>query len=194
LVKSTSSGEVSSVYGLRTFKLNVNSDAQTLVIGNAHYEEGLRGALSLSNRADAKGYTTITPKATSNISINLPSTEGTLALTSQIPANLSAFTNDAGYLTSFTEEDPTVPAWAKAASKPTYTAAEVGALPDTTVIPAAQVNSDWNATSGVAQILNKPTIPNVPAWALAANKPTYTASEVGALPSTYTAPVTSVNG
>ena len=26
-------------------------------------------------------------------------------------------------------------------------------------IPAAQVNSDWNANSGVAQILNKPTIP-----------------------------------
>ena len=30
-------------------------------------------------------------------------------------------------------------------------------------IPAAQVNSDWNANSGVAQILNKPTIPTVPA-------------------------------
>ena len=29
-------------------------------------------------------------------------------------------------------------------------------------IPAAQVNADWNATSGVAQILNKPTIPTVP--------------------------------
>lgn len=28
-------------------------------------------------------------------------------------------------------------------------------------IPAAQVNSDWNATSGVAEILNKPTIPSV---------------------------------
>lgn len=28
-------------------------------------------------------------------------------------------------------------------------------------IPAAQVNSDWNASSGVAQILNKPTIPDV---------------------------------
>jgi hypothetical protein len=27
------------------------------------------------------------------------------------------------------------------------------------VIPAAQVNSDWNASSGVAMILNKPTIP-----------------------------------
>lgn len=28
-------------------------------------------------------------------------------------------------------------------------------------IPAAQVNADWNASSGVAQILNKPTIPTV---------------------------------
>lgn len=28
-------------------------------------------------------------------------------------------------------------------------------------IPAAQVNSDWDAASGVAQILNKPTIPTV---------------------------------
>ena len=28
-------------------------------------------------------------------------------------------------------------------------------------IPAAQVNSDWNASSGVAEILNKPTIPDI---------------------------------
>jgi hypothetical protein len=32
-------------------------------------------------------------------------------------------------------------------------------LSDKPSIPAAQVNSDWNASSGVAQILNKPTIP-----------------------------------
>ena len=38
-------------------------------------------------------------------------------------------------LQSFTESDPTVPSWAKASSKPTYTAAEVGALPATTSIP-----------------------------------------------------------
>lgn len=38
------------------------------------------------------------------------------------------------YLTS--ESDPTVPAWAKEATKPTYTAEEVHALPDTTVIPS----------------------------------------------------------
>ena len=34
-------------------------------------------------------------------------------------------------------------------------------LSGTPIIPAAQVNSDWNANSGVAQILNKPTIPTV---------------------------------
>lgn len=33
------------------------------------------------------------------------------------------------------ETDPTVPSWAKQTTKPTYTADEVGALPDTTVIP-----------------------------------------------------------
>ena len=32
-------------------------------------------------------------------------------------------------------------------------------LINTPVIPAAQVNSDWDATTGVAQILNKPVIP-----------------------------------
>lgn len=40
-----------------------------------------------------------------------------------------------GYLTEYIETDPTVPAWAKAKQKPTYTAAEVGALPADTVIP-----------------------------------------------------------
>lgn len=41
------------------------------------------------------------------------------------------------------------------------TAEDVGALPISTPIPAAQVNADWDADSGVAQILNKPTIPDV---------------------------------
>lgn len=35
-------------------------------------------------------------------------------------------------------------------------------LSDKPSIPAEQVNADWNATSGKAQILNKPTIPTVP--------------------------------
>lgn len=39
-------------------------------------------------------------------------------------------------LQSFTETDPTVPSWAKAVNKPTYTASEVGALPVGTPIPS----------------------------------------------------------
>lgn len=52
-----------------------------------------------------------------------------------VPTLISAFTNDKGYMTEFTETDPTVPAWAKAENKPSYTAAEVHALPDDTEIP-----------------------------------------------------------
>lgn len=43
-----------------------------------------------------------------------------------IPSKTSDLTNDSGYITGYTETDPTVPAWAKAANKPTYTASEIG--------------------------------------------------------------------
>ena len=60
------------------------------------------------------------------------------------PTKVSEFTNDAGYLTSYTETDPTVPAWAKQSTKPAYTASEVGALPSNTVIPSrtSQLTND----------------------------------------------------
>lgn len=47
-------------------------------------------------------------------------------------------------------------------------------------IPAAQVNADWNAASGVAQILNKPTIPTV-------NDATLTIQQNGTNVATFTA-------
>ena len=148
-----------------------------------------------------------------------------------------------------------MPSWAKQSTKPSYTASEVGALPDTTVIPtkvsqlnndsgfttntgtitgitmngsskgtsgvvdlgtvitehqdisgkantadlatvatsgsyndlsnkptipAAQVQSDWNATSGMGVILNKPTIPTV-------NNATLTIQKNGTTVNTFTA-------
>ena len=48
---------------------------------------------------------------------------------SALPTKVSDLTNDAGYITGYTETDPTVPSWAKASSKPSYTATEVGAVP-----------------------------------------------------------------
>lgn len=41
------------------------------------------------------------------------------------------------------------------------TTGEYSDLLNTPTIPAAQVNADWNAVSGVAQILNKPTLANI---------------------------------
>ena len=130
-----------------------------------------------------------------------------------IPTKVSAFTNDAGYLTEHqdisgkqdvisdlatirsgaalgatalqSETDPTVPAWAKAATKPAYTAAEVGALPSDTYIPIKvsdlandvgyltqhqDISGKANtadlatvATSGsYTDLANKPSIPTVP--------------------------------
>ena len=59
-----------------------------------------------------------------------------------VPTKISELTNDSGYLTSFTETDPTVPAWAKAASKPTYTASEVGAVPTSRKVNGKALSSD----------------------------------------------------
>lgn len=67
---------------------------------------------------------------------------GALPSTTVIPTSTSDLINDSGYLTSYTETDPTVPAWAKATNKPTYTAAEVGALPDTYAAPVTSVNEE----------------------------------------------------
>lgn len=66
-----------------------------------------------------------------------------------IPSKTSDLTNDSGYIT--TETDPTVPSWAKASTKPTYTASEVGALPDTTTIPTktSDLNNDSGFVSGL---------------------------------------------
>ena len=65
-----------------------------------------------------------------------------------IPSNVSAFTNDAGYITS--ANVPTVPANVSAFNN------DAGYI--TTAQIPAQVNADWNATSGAAQILNKPNL------------------------------------
>ena len=126
-----------------------------------------------------------------------------------VPEDVSAFNNDAGYLTSYTETDPTVPSWAKQPSKPTYTASEVGALPSTTVIPtvnnstitikknssdtgdsfttntssAKTINLGLStvATSGSYNDLsNKPTIPTV-------NNATLTIQKNGTTVNTFTA-------
>lgn len=84
-----------------------------------------------------------------------------------------AWVGNQGYITGITSSDVTTALGYTPydASNPNGYTSNVGTVtsvnntsPDgngnvTLSIPAAQVNSDWNAVSGVAQILNKPTIP-----------------------------------
>lgn len=71
-----------------------------------------------------------------------------------IPTKTSELTNDSGFITGYTETDPTVPAWAKTPSKPTYTASEVGARPNTWVpsltdIGVTATTNELNYVDGV---------------------------------------------
>lgn len=75
---------------------------------------------------EAGGDVTITPDANND--------KVTISVTT--PKNTSDLTNDSGFITGYTETDPTVPSWAKASSKPSYTASEVGAVA-TSVVGAA---------------------------------------------------------
>ena len=83
-----------------------------------------------------------------------------------------------GYLTSYTETDPTVPSWAKASTKPTYSSNEIT---DSTII----INST------VAQALsslktNKLDNTAIADWAKASTKPTYSVEDItGAASTTY---------
>lgn len=62
--------------------------------------------------------------------------------------------NPSGFLSSVS--------WSIITGKPTFAAVATSGnyndLSNKPTIPAAQVNSDWNATSGLAQILNKPAL------------------------------------
>lgn len=60
------------------------------------------------------------------------------------------------YLTSFTETDPTVPSWAKAANKPSYSASEVGADPAGTASSAVSGhNTSTSAHNDIRTLINK---------------------------------------
>ena len=97
----------------------------------------------------------------------------------QIPADVSAFTNDAGYITGYTETDPTVPAWAKEATKPAYDYSEIANTPTIPTVPTnvSAFTNDAGYITGYTE-----TDPTVPAWAKEAAKPAYDYSEIANTP------------
>lgn len=73
-----------------------------------------------------------------------------------IPTKTSELTNDSGFIT--TEVDPTVPAWAKADSKPSYTATEVGAVPKSRTVNGKALSSNITLTAADVNALPSSTV------------------------------------
>lgn len=117
------------------------STAWGQITGNLNNQTDLKNALDL--KVDISGLATVATSGSYNDLSNKPT----------IPTATSDLNNDSGFITlsdvpaqvqaNWNESDTTSPAYI--VGKPS--------------IPAAQVNADWNAVSGVAEILNKPTIP-----------------------------------
>ena len=72
-----------------------------------------------------------------------------------VPTKVSELTNDSGYLTSYTESDPTVPAWAKAANKPSYAYSEITDRPTLGTMAAKNAVEKTDLASDVQASLNK---------------------------------------
>jgi hypothetical protein len=63
-------------------------------------------------------------------------------------------------LQSYTETDPTVPAWAKASNKPSYTASEVGAVPTTRTVNGKALSG--NITLSATDVKALPDTTTIP--------------------------------
>ena len=114
------------------------------------------------------------------------------ATTDQIPTNVSALNNDSGYITA-----SALTPYAKASSVPTKVSQLENDSDFATVSQIPTKTSELTNDSGLAKTtdiptkvselqndsgyLSEETDPTVPSWAKQPNKPTYTASEVGAL-------------
>lgn len=81
----------------------------------------------------------------------------------EVPTKVSDLTNDSGFITSYTETDPTVPSWAKQSTKPSYTASEVGAVPTSRTVNGKALSSNISlSASDVGALPDSTVIPTVP--------------------------------
>ena len=67
--------------------------------------------------------------------------------TPTIPTKVSDLTNDTGFITSYTETDPTISSWAKATTKPTYTYSEIQNTPNAAIKDESNTFSKKNTFS-----------------------------------------------
>ena len=172
-------GQYSSLTGLPTLFSGNYADLLGLpsLFSGAYADLTGKPALFSGAYADLTGKPTLFSGAYGDLT-GLPTLfDGQYSSLSGAPTNLSSFTNGPGYLTA-SALSPYVTSASLTTTLGSYaTTAALGTkfnVPSGTTaqylrgdgstatfpsIPAAQVNADWTANSGVSQILNKPTIP-----------------------------------
>lgn len=106
-----------------------------------------------------------------------------------VPTKTSELTNDSGFITGYTESDPTVPAWAKASTKPSYSYSEITGKPTlSTVATSGSYNDLSNKPSlfsgSYNDLTDKPTIPSVSGLASTSYVDTKVAGLVNSAPTT----------
>ena len=96
-----------------------------------------------------------------------------------VPTKVSDLSNDSGFITNSVNDLTNYTLTSSLAT--VATSGSYSDLSNKPTIPAAQVNSDWNASSGVAEILNKPALATVAtsgSYTDLSNKPTIPAAQV----------------
>jgi hypothetical protein len=114
---------------------NIDAEAQTRAAADNDLQTSIGSEASARIDADAVLQTAIDGKAA--------------AVHTHVKADVTDFAH-----THVKNDITDFPALAAVATSGSYTD-----LSNKPTIPAAQVNADWNASSGIAQILNKPSIP-----------------------------------
>lgn len=145
--------------------MSTTTDLATLTINyltQAQYDEAKSQGLVNANEiymtpASDSGVNDVTVDGTSVVS------DGVAEITMPtIPTKVSDLTNDSGYITGYTETDPTVPSWAKASSKPSYTASEVGAVPTSRTVNGKALTANITlSASDVSALPSSTTIPTI---------------------------------
>lgn len=142
--------------------MSTTTDLSTLVINyltEAQYEAAVSGGTIDPDQLY------LTPET--NIPVTDVEVNGTSVVSSgvaevTVPTKVSDLTNDSGYITGYTETDPTVPSWAKASSKPSYTAGEVGAVPTSRTVNGKALSSNITlSASDVSALPSSTVIPTI---------------------------------
>lgn len=175
VVTFVNSEELSEIEEVATHSNRAILDATTASYTSA--EKTKLNAISIGAEANQNAFSKVTV-GTISIEADNETDEMTLVAGSNVDIALDT-TNDKITISA----TDTTYGLATSTSNGLMSSAEKNKLSEIAEGAEVNVNADWDATSGDAQILNKPTsLPasDVSAWAKASTKPSYTASEVGA--------------